>query len=489
MSLQNDIIKTALLGTDKIQFQLPEELSDIRDGITATQEDKEDAFLKSAAIAFLYEESGQEAKNALNAIPECPDDTSEELSASTSQHLEDALLSKDEVFFEYLLTKTLEADKTVSSKLVPLLLNKAIEQKRKAEKLIAVCGKTGEWLCSLNPNWQRLTLRNEEQIDWETGSLEDRKLFLARLRTTDPDKALQLLQAVFEQENANNRAEFLEILEIGISVQDEAFLLEALKDKSKKVKEVALRLLQPLQGTEINNLYINYFLDSVSIKEERSLLILKKKVIEIDPAVLPSDDMFRYGIEKVSSVKGVDDQIFWLSQILSFIDPSALEERYQITQGEWFKLLIEHKQSSVFIPYLATAAIRFRNTPLAKNLLAHVEAFREELLLVLSEDERYEWYDKYLESRFPIILGLLLNDQYSIIPQQLAERIVKRLAVNPYVITQPIYTRLALSLPVSIRIFLSKYIEEGADDYQRRYFSSQASNMLHYIELREGLTF
>lgn len=487
--MQEEIIKAALLGTGKVSLQSSGELDDLAKRLAVNQEYREDSFLKYAGAVFVYQESGLEAAEGMSDIEACPPETKIQLAPAINQYLKDALLAKDEVLFDYLLTRAAQVQRVGSADLVPLLLNKALERKEKTDKIRSVCGVLGEWLCGLNQEWKIIAEQESLIFDWETGSHQERKQYFRSVRLQDPAAALDLLAAGFEKENAANRAEFIDLLENGLSVHDEEFLTRSLGDKSKKVKDSALRLLRGLSGSRINEIFQDHLLRSISITEERHMVLLKKKVLHLDTSSGLPEELLQYGLEKVSSQKGVEDSAFQLAQVSAYVNPAFLAQELKMEEAEFLKLLLEHPYAELLRPFLTEAALRFKDPILAEKLLAMDNGFNVGLMGLVSDEQKAVFIDKYLEQYFIAVLDILLDDSYKILPQKLAERIIKRLAVNPYQVTQPVYQRIGLSLPAAVSTSLQAYINDMTDDYQRRYFINQASTMLRYIELRASLHF
>ncbi|WP_293306456.1 DUF5691 domain-containing protein [Pedobacter sp. UBA5917] len=486
MSDQN-IIKTALLGTDKVQFDPIPDLSGIGNRIIAEQVDKEDAFLKNAAVNFLYNECGRIPRAFNGSQENCPDEEKTELDVLTGFHIRSALQLKDDVLFYYLIYRTNQANKIFGADLVPDALNKALSQKKKAEAVLTACGETGKWLAGINKNWSPLYGTAPSGEDWETGNLEWRLNYFASLRTESPSDALALLSDL-QQENANTRAEFIALLEINLSINDEAFLMSVLTDKSKKVKDIAVYLLKLVPGTAINQLFLDYLLKILSVKEERVLLIAKKKVLAIDQGITPGEELFKYGLEKISSEKGVDDAVFWVAQIFGFIDVATLASKFNLSVEEWLKLVLGDKHAGVFKPFLKNAAIHFKDELLSKKLLESGIKDGIELLKFVNPKERIIFIKDLLETDFNRVLDLVL-ESYDIIETAIAERIFKKLSDNPYVIQTNIYQKLALSMPDGLLSLLKKYETPVSDQYQVKYFSNQVAGMIRYIELRQTLKF
>ncbi len=485
---QQEIIKTALLGTGKYPFQPGNYPEDISGKITTAQTDKEDAFLKHAAVTFLYEECGQLPVKISAEITPCPDEEKQLVGRDINFQLKSARTSNDEVLFDYLINRINNSRKVIGPEMVPIVLDKAITNRKNAKPLLTACGETGKWLCKLNKNWQIILAADVENSDWETGSLEGRKAYFQAVRKKNPAEALELLKQVFEQENANIRADFIFYLFVNLSLNDEAFLEESLKDKSKKVKENAQLLLQLLQGSKVNNLYLNYLAEAFTIKEERVMLISKKRVLQINN-ILPAEEIFKSGIEKVSSEKGVEDHIYWIAQMLSFVNTGLLAQKLQVKEDECLKLLLDHKQAKVFIPKLTSNAINFKNKTLALMLLQEENIASLQLLHLLEPQERAAYFERFIETHIAEVVEMLSDENYTIIDKKLAQQILKKLSTNPYQVTQSTYAQLALQLPTEITGLLQDFANEQVADYQRRFFNTQAANMLRYIELRNTLHF
>ncbi len=243
-----------------------------------------------------------------------------------------------------------------------------------------------------------------------------------------------------------------------------------------------------MPGTAINQLFIDYLIKSLSVKEERVLLIAKKKVLGIDANITPDEGLFKYGLEKISSQKGVDDAVFWVAQIFGFIDVATLASKFNLSIEEWLKLVLGDKNADVFKPFLKNAAIHFEDKFLSKKLLESGIKDGIELLKYVDTKERNTFVKDLLETDFNKVLDLIL-ETYDIIETTIAERILKKLSDNPYAIQTNIYQKLALSIPDGLLSLLKKYETPASDHYQVKYFSNQVAGMIRYIELRQTLKF
>ncbi|KAA6438610.1 hypothetical protein FEM33_18265 [Dyadobacter flavalbus] len=483
----NEILKAALLGTDNYMPQPSLSLQETGEKIALQNTDKEDRFLKLAITALLYEEAGRNPLRVESCMPECPAETLPLIGEKMHGSIMAALTAKDEVLFQYLVYVVNKSNQVLTSELIPLILNKALEHKKAAFPLIKACGETGKWLCQLNENWRIFFENSDEENVWETGSFESRKAFLKNIRNSDPQRAIELLEQTFSTENAANRQAFLELLEQNLSIADEPFLQSLLKDKSQKVRETATEFLRKIQGSAINKSYLEYVLNVISIKEERHLLVTKKKVLSIRNDVLPDENLFKTGIEKVSSCKEVPDYIYITGQALQYVDPVILAQQLAVTEPELIRLFIQHKDSKYLLRHLAFSASCFKSKTWALALL-HTQEVQDIILLnVLTEPERMPFYEQFIEGNLQQLLTYLLDDNYSILPESLSQRLLGFLLQNPYEITQPVYHRLALHLPVQILPKLKHYAEDAGEGYQHRYFKVQALEMMRIIDLKNNI--
>lgn len=486
--IANEILKTALLGTDKYMPQASSSLQETGAKLNALQTDKEDRFLKTAITSLLFEEAGKTAIAINHTMAECEEETLPTISEGLETLMDAALIGNDEVLIGYFLYLIHKNKQVITARLIPSALNKALENKKLTTALVNACGKTGEWLGGLNENWRKFFEKSKADDLWETGNLEQRKAYLIEVRQNDAAKAVELLTTVFPTENAANRLMFLEQMQLNLSLADEPFLISVSKDKSQKVKETALSLLKRIQGSTINNLYLKHLLRVLSIKEERHLLIAKKKVLDINKEILPDEEIFNTSIERVSSTKGIEDYIYVTGQLLNFIDPIVLAKHLDLSLAELLQMFFQHKRANQLVPDLVKSATLFKNETWAAILLQHEEYRDFNLLAILPAQDRLNFYQHFIENQLQNLLGYLLEDEYHILPVKLSAQLLAYLAKNPYQITLPTYQRLALQLPNEILDKLQQYSGNPSDDYQVRYFKTKAQEMMRIIELRNNIS-
>lgn len=482
--MQPEILKAALLGTDQYIPDMEANAPDTFLKIHALETGKEDRFLKTAYAALLYQEAGTKPITLDASLPDCPPETRPQAGDRLTALVHAALKDKNEVLFRYYLFRMAKSGKVLQSWLVPMVLNKAAEISNDRTSLLNACGQAGQWLCTLNAKWATLLQpANEELNIWETGTLEQRKAYLTHMRKTDPAAAIALLETSLAEENAGNRLMFTQLLTEGLSIADESFLQKLTTDKSQKVKEAAFDLLKQIPGSALNSAYLQALARLLEVREERHLLITKKKVLAIRSDTPLGDALLKTGIDKVSKERGVDDHVYQTAQLLAFADPARLAPMLGMSDQELIAVLLHFKAAGVLVPFLVRAAVLYRNKAWSLALLHRDEATDIRLLDALERNERMAFYGKFLQNSLMTLLTYLFDDQYTPLPVKLAEQIIDHLTRFPYNITQPVYQRLALHLPAEALSRLKAVINDGRQDYQIRYFKTQASEMVRISEL------
>jgi hypothetical protein len=490
MKLLDEIVKSAILGTDKYQ---PSDWSDLEPfpaKAVAGAASREAAFLKLSAVAFWYAEAGSQGAEVPSTLPLCPPEPRLEVGTALANELAGALQAKDDVLLDYLLAQSNRRGWVVTGDLVPFLLDRALDQKRKARVLVRACGVVGEWLASLNPEWQPLLAAGPGiGTDWETSTLEQRREMLADLRRSDPAAALVLLQKTIGEENAAVRAELLELLDTGLSLADEPFLASFQADKSQKVKQVAAFLLKKIPGSALNQAHVDYALQCMALDEERFMLVRKKKTLGLDENVAPTERLFKSGMEKVSSQKGVSDGLFCLAQALAYSPPASLAQGLGCPEGELLDLLLAHPRHKVLLPYLVEAALHFGHVDWARRLLQDNAVAEVGLLVLLPAREQAALASKVLRRNFAEFANWKFTDDYQELDEETARAMLAYLETEPYQFNKNQYQLLALYLPTRLMPTLQQYAQAATADYRLQYFAKQNLEMLRMLEIKSLLKF
>lgn len=148
---------------------------------------------------------------------------------------------------------------------LPALLDAARGRTDLRPAALTFAGPRAVWLARLNPDW-RFALRAtpgggaslphlddpaEVQQLWQEGLFAERVALLSAIRSRGPAAARELLTATWATERAEDRLMFLDSLRTGLGPDDEAFLEQALADRSRNVRATAAELLSALPGSAL----------------------------------------------------------------------------------------------------------------------------------------------------------------------------------------------------------------------------------------------
>jgi hypothetical protein len=484
MSNTQEILKTALLGTDKYLPNLIFNAPTYQKSLTT---EKERDFLRQANISFLMDEAGQVLHQSKLEIDICLEEKMTLLNHQKSQLVKSFIQNDDENLFNFLLCYCTKSKQVLPAELVPTILNKALQQLKTSQSFISVCGEMGKWLCSLNKKWNVLLENSNVELDWELGNLQSRKNYLIEIRKNNPQEAISILEQILPKENANNRLELLSCLHTRLSIQDEAFLLHLENDKSQKIKDFVLELLIQLKDTKQNKKAIDNLKQFFAIKEERHLIISKKKVLHFDNSVQPDDSFFKLGIEKISNIKGVTDAEFWMFQLFSMVHPQQICTEYNIAEQELLQLLMKIKHFKELSQYIVNGIVKFNYENWAIELMKNSENPSIQLLNCISESTRKNYYSFFSKSNPFELADYFMDGNYVEMEIGFANNLIGVIETNPYQNYSNFYQKLALHLPINILPKLKAYLQLEKEDAQFTYFKNQIQEIIRIIEIKQIL--
>jgi hypothetical protein len=399
MQLWDDILATAVVGTEQRELKLAareDELGGLLTQIDNT--DREASLLSAASVVALYRSAGLTPPADALSLPEaCDQDEASRSSAASGQHL---ALMLDGEFGEVLpewLTAMSRARKRVPEEHLPALLDQGHVEASLRRVIMTVVGKRGEWLAAQNPEWHYAIRRDQKEL-WETGSREERLLLLEHLRTAEPTKARELLAATWAQESAKDRVAFLEKFMVGVGSADEGFLNEALHDRSVEVRRAARALLAALPNSGFSKRLQALVKQAMSFKKP----LIGKARIEValpdDPiAWLKTNDIEIDGPPR-NATQSVGPKAWALKELISLIPVAYWGELWKKTPIEIIRAGDESEWRESFVlgfvaaarrdrdPAWLEALVRFTSTdpqhPPLLDLAAYLPAARLEALIM-----------------------------------------------------------------------------------------------------------
>lgn len=475
-----------MLGTEKKQLaenDVAENLLEAVNIINSNEAiDVEEKFLQTAALSFNYRQAG--AKPLQQTIIDMPVAAGEEktyCNAVAVQALKDIFYEESFGLLKMWLQLCATKHQVVPPVLVPALLEKGVQYKQLKSLVQECAGNRGVWLSQFNNDWTFTKETNDEAL-WQTGNPEERKTILQKLRSVDAAKALEWLQETWQQENANSKAELLRILSTGLSVNDVAWLETLATEKSHKVKDEALRLLKRIPESTIVQSYMQLLQQTVSVKKERLLLGLSSKTIlyfELPPVV--DENIFKSGIEKLSSNKEFTDDEFIVYQLMQFVPPTFWENQLSLLPGEIIHLFQKHDAKKKFIPALAAAAQQFNDVQWASVIMEAADDFYPGLLPLLTDAGREQYSIKFFKGYEDVVIGNAVkrNTEWG---SQLTVTIFQFTATHPYNYNRIFYSQHIHLIPVDILKVIDAC--KPADEYEQEVWNKNVEHITRLIHLK-----
>ncbi len=487
MELWNNIIHTALLGTDRKALkkeELPLGLEDVYDSISQNK-DKEEQYLQLASVALNYRKCGNVPFRKTVDVIIAEEETKPYCSAFAQKMINEIL--SDEVYslLALWLQECSAKNEIVQPHIIPVLFYLAKKQKHLQKAILTVSGKRGEWLLPLNEEWD-FSLIKEDETTWQTGTLEERKIYLQKGRQHDAAKGRELIQEVWTQENANSKAELLKTLSVGLGEEDTEWLESLLTDKSSKVKDEAMKLLKRLPDSSLVQKYWNIVKRSVHIKKEKGLLGIGTKTT-LDIQLVPDieESIFKSGIEKISSQKKESDENFILHQLISSVPPSFFEPHFALTKEAILDLFLQSKKGKPLFSAFGLAAARFKDLDWTKAIIAKADhQFYPEALELLPDAEKDAYALRFIgdNNAADIIISHLQTHSQQPWSVALTKEVFRHTAKNHYRYNSSFYKENVLHFPVDIIRELEKCTPPN--EYDRNQWSKMSDYIIQLLTLR-----
>jgi Family of unknown function (DUF5691) len=170
----------------------------------------------------------------------------------TTRHLSTIWNERPAIWPE-ILKLLAQARQTVTPDFLPLLLDLGRRGKELRSLILPILGSRGQWLASQNPDWKyamgtKIAVINPAELQeiWAIATRSERLAALTQWRQIQPAEARQAIAASWKQDKADDRKAWLEVLQTGLSLDDEEFLEVALFDRSAPVCHQAANLLRQL---------------------------------------------------------------------------------------------------------------------------------------------------------------------------------------------------------------------------------------------------
>lgn len=486
MEAWDNIINTAMIGTDKKQVSAPELPADLQEAAALIQAnesiDKEEKFLQITALAFNYRQAGVLAsQNQEVVVVSCPPEDNPYCTTLATQVLKDIRSEESIPLLHFWLKQCNAKNQLVPPELIPGLLADGVQHKKLQTLIAACCGKRGEWLGRFNETWNFSQNQTAEQL-WQTGAPEQRKAILKDTRSTDPALAATWLQQTWPQEDANTKIAFLEILSTHVSDADIVFLESLATEKSKKVKDEAIRLLKQIPASPVVQLYQQVLKQSVELKKEKALLgLTNKMVLQFQLPESFDDSIFKTGIDKLSNNKAFTDDEFIIFQLIQSVPPTFWESQLGADAKTIIEYFLKDDPGKKMLPALVTATAKFKAAEWALHLMEHSNVFYIELLplLPLKEQEKYsnQFFDQFADH----IIQYAVNS-YNEWNISLTKNIFRHIAKNPYHYNRSFFNQNIHLIPAAIVAELEKCAPP--DEHLRTMWSNSSDYIMKLVSFK-----
>lgn len=477
MQTWDQIINTALLGTDKRTLaanELPPELAAAAALVQNNTTDKEEQFLQIAALAFNYRQCGvlplqKEGVTVSKAATE----EKQYCSPQAIQTLKDILDAESNSLLQFWLQQCDAKSRIVTPELVPSLLTIGTQQKKLQNLVVSCCGKRGDWLSRFNPEWNFSTATTNEEL-WQTGSPEQRKAVLEQLRKDEPAKAREWLLQTWAQEDAGTKVEWLMILAINIGEDDIEFLESLAKEKSKKVKDVALWLLKQIPDSPVVQQYQQVLQKTITIG---------KKGLQIKlPAGLDENLFKTTGLDKLSNNKDFTDEEYIIYQLAQAVPPSFWETRLNSEPDVIIRSMQKDPSGKKMLPALVQAVVAFKDQRWATAFMQNSHVFYIDIIPLLPVKEQEFYSIKFMDQFSENIIehAIKREDTWSI---DLTRAIFIKTAKSVYQYNRSFYSRYIHCIPVGIVTELEKCAP--GEDYLRSTWANTSEYITTLFNLKK----
>jgi len=325
--LWQDLVKNALLGVENSSFNQPtlDGLAEL--GVDTNREaplllgDGAALMAQLRRAGFLLHDFSGEMPTPQSEISANP------TSLKTAHHLSLILAGPQLLVLPEFLVLLKKTGKHLPTSEIPALM-KLPDLPQLWPQVEPLLDEPGRWLLRQHPVWSAYLI-DPKQSNWQTGSRTERLALLRFWRGESPNFALELLTATWGSESHTDKAAFLALLEVGLSIADEPFLERCLEDRRKEVRQVAAPLLAKIPGS---------LMAQRMAKRAADCLTWKGISLKINIPEAPDEAAQRDGILKIHPGWAGGAKAGQLGQIMALVPPPHWEAYFEKTPTELLDL-------------------------------------------------------------------------------------------------------------------------------------------------------
>lgn len=336
MNALSTLATHSLLGTDRRAPQPSDHegpVGDVLRSLAPTTPEK--ALLQSAGILGTCHLAGWKPPQVEQTATPCPADTrSQDLPESLKACLSGIFTDGPVRLQAETFIRITQAGYCLPYRWLAKALDCGRGNKALRPLLLPALGSRGTWLAAQNEAWAYAAGGSEESLDpqvWEHGSLEQRKLYLTRLRELDAAQARNLVITAFTTEAARERSAFMDCLTTNLSSEDEDLLESSLKDKSKEVRQTAAELLSTLPESRYAQRMIARLQPCLTMEKK----FLRGTVITLEPPAAFGADWKNDLLEEAKPKHSqLGERAWWLFQIVRATPLTWWEKQTSLSPSE-----------------------------------------------------------------------------------------------------------------------------------------------------------
>lgn len=432
MNLWTELVTTAVVGTARQALPAVSAGMPLH-GLLAQldQTDREGALLRAAALAALYEGVGRLPVVDSTLLPDAaPPETLPCCNRRVTARLKLLLQGQYAELLPELLRELARLGQRVPEEVLPLLLEVGkterisfggIQGDSFPELVPPVVGARGRWLGQRKAEWAYVVEVADPDTLWQTGTLAQRRALLKRLRQLEPARARSFIEQTWEQDSANERATFIEILDNGLSDDDEPLLERALDMQWSVVRKSAAQRLAQLP----NSAYVQRMCERARRLLHFKKSLLGKLSIEVELPTECDETMARDGLVRARTPQS-GERAGWLKAILNAVPPPFWQQVSGWSVEEILKAIRRHEYRELLLESWREAALKTRAADWLELLLPFHTGFggaqpmvaampreRQEQLLLRLMNEPQHWKPSGLLSECVVALTKPWSESFS----------------------------------------------------------------------------
>ncbi|MGP1387521.1 MAG: DUF5691 domain-containing protein [Thainema sp.] len=395
MDVWQDVVKAALIGSDRQPFALPALVDSPLANILAQLDASSPAahMLQVAGVLALHRQASWTAPQQDIPLPEPCDRTDLPCcSAIATQLLEGILTGDERALLPEWLNLAAQAGQRVSPEMLPKLLDVGRQNVPLRPAILFVLGKRGQWLAAQNDSWDYARDRNHLDVRiWETGTTADRLALLTQVCDRNPQQGRELIQSTWKTEAAEFRSACLKIITPTLDAADEAWLTKVFaSDRSRQVRQDAAELLIALPMSELGQQVQNWAEPLLDFQSSAQTAVLN---VHLPTTFTP--EMEKLGLQRRPPA-GIGEKAGWLQQLLARVPPSHWCDRWQTTPEQLLSAVDDQWQPVVLYGWMKATKLH-RDLVWATALLDNVV----QQALQSNQADIFIWLDEITEVLSP----------------------------------------------------------------------------------------